>query len=243
MTDLWDQVFLDELGIDPTQHPVTSFFLFYVYFAKMLLTDLPNMSEVAKKKMMHIFFEQLCVPAVCVANPAVLSLYSLGLTTGLVVDCGNRLQIVPVVDGCVIEAATYKLKRGIAGLTEHLSRLMTKRGYFMTTASQMEVVRKIKESLCFVSQDVEADMAKPESELEKTYTLPDGKSFTLGRERFQCPESLFIPNELGVDAPGLHEILAACVAKCPIDSRKALLSHIILVGGSTLFPGLTSCCI
>ena len=163
----------------------------------MLLTDLPNMSEVAKKKMMHIFFEQLCVPAVCVANPAVLSLYSLGLTTGLVVDCGNRLQIVPVVDGCVIDAATYKLKRGIAGLTEHLSRLMTKRGYFMTTASQMEVVRKIKESLCFVSQDVEADMAKPESELEKTYTLPDGKSFYSGKREIPVPREFVYSKRIG----------------------------------------------
>ena len=38
-------------------------------------------------------------------SPGVLSMQSLGLDTGLVVDLGNRLSITPVVAGYVIEHA------------------------------------------------------------------------------------------------------------------------------------------
>ncbi|KAH3766576.1 actin subfamily protein [Pelomyxa schiedti] len=224
--EIWEHTFLEELGIDPTAHP-------------MLLTELPNMSAKSREEMTDVFFNNLCVPALHIANPAVLSLYSLGLFTGLVVDCGNRLQIVPVIDGHVIEEAVYKLKRGVAGLTEHMARLLTRKGYFfnMASAMQTDTVRKLKESVCYVALEPEKELARKEREILMNYTLPDGKVVTVGQERFLCPEVLFKPNDIGLDVPGIHTSLCDCVNRCPIDYRKELLSHIVLVGGSTLFQG------
>ncbi|KAH3767729.1 actin subfamily protein [Pelomyxa schiedti] len=226
ISEIWEHTFLEELGIDPTTHP-------------MLLTELPNMSAKSREDMTDVFFNNLCVPALHIANPAVLSLYSLGLFTGLVVDCGNRLQIVPVIDGHVIEAAVYKLKRGVAGLTEHMARLLTRKGYFfnMSSAMQTDQVRKIKESVCYVALEPEKELARKEREINMDFTLPDGKVITVGQERFLCPEVLFKPNDIGLDVPGLHASLCDCVSRCPIDYRKELLSHIVLIGGSTLFQG------
>lgn len=67
---------------------------------------------------------------------------------------------------------------------------MVCRGYHFTTSQQLEIVRDIKERLCFVSEEYEEDMiaAAESSTFERTYELPDGQTITIGDERFRCPE-------------------------------------------------------
>lgn len=56
----------------------------------MLLTELPDMTRQNKEKLCELMFEAFEVPSLYLANPAVMSLFSQGLITGCVVDCGNR---------------------------------------------------------------------------------------------------------------------------------------------------------
>ena len=67
---------------------------------------------------------------------------------------------------------------------------MSTRGYHFTTATQLEIVRDMKEKLCFVSHDFDEDLitAAESSEFERDYELPDGQIITVGDERFRCPE-------------------------------------------------------
>eukprot|EP00727_Mastigamoeba_balamuthi_P012274 m51a1_g767 putativa actin (883) ;mRNA; r:568235-571326 len=224
LADMWDYLITQELRTDPTEHP-------------LLITEVPMMCESARAKMAEILFEEFEIPALNIASPAVLSLYSQGMSTGVAVDCGNRLQIVPVVDGFAIDAATAKSRHGFANLTEHLSRLLTGRGYYFRTAREMELVRKIKEDTCYVALDYEKEMEKRVNEVEMNYRLTAEREITVGQERFQCPEAMFKPEMLGMDMQGIHRTLWKSVQSCPIDTRKALLSNIVLAGGSTLFPG------
>ncbi|CAL5358416.1 unnamed protein product [Camellia sinensis] len=75
--------------------------------------------------------------------------------------------------------------------------------------------------------------------VEKSYELPDGQVITIGAERFHCPEVLFQPSLIGMEATGIHESTYNSIMKCDVDIRKDLYGNIDLSGGSTMFPGIT----
>lgn len=60
---------------------------------------------------------------------------------------------------------------------------------------------------------------------------------TVGNERFRCPEVLFNPSMVGMEANGIHDTTFNSIMKCDVDIRKDLYSNIVLSGGTTMFPG------
>lgn len=69
------------------------------------------------------------------------------------------------------------------------------RGYAFNSTADFELVRKIKESLCYVSSDLEMDrkLANETTCIEKEYQLPDQTMIKIGRERFEASELIFNP--------------------------------------------------
>merc|ERR1719479_156544 len=127
-------------------------------------------------------------------------------------------------------------------MTEYMFKLLTERGYTFshTMDPEKEIVRDIKERLTYVALDFEAEMAKPDEDLEKTYELPDGNVITVGKERFRCPEALFNTQPLGKTLPGVHLTTFNSIMKTDVDVRKDLYENIVLSGGTTMYPGIDS---
>jgi actin beta/gamma 1 len=68
--------------------------------------------------------------------------------------------------------------------------------YFGACAAGLEKVRKIKESLCYVSENANTELLSGGAK-EQTYKLADDMEVTLKDERFQVPEALFNPSLIG----------------------------------------------
>jgi hypothetical protein len=65
--------------------------------------------------------------------------------------------------------------------------------------ADFEIVRKMKETTCYIATDFKQEALKPDksTDINKTYELPDGKVVSMGSERFKCAEAIFQPSLMG----------------------------------------------
>ena len=112
METIWQYTFYNQLRAAPEEHPV-------------LLTEVSLNSKANREKMTQIMFETFSTPAMYLANNQLLSLHSLGYTTGLVFDSGyDSSRIVPIYKGHVLNTGALQLYIGGQQVIGYLAQLV-----------------------------------------------------------------------------------------------------------------------
>ncbi|XP_071449966.1 actin-related protein 2 isoform X1 [Hetaerina americana] len=231
MCHVWDYTFGPEkMDVDPRE-------------CKILLTEPPMNPTKNREKMIEVMFEKYCFSGAYIAIQAVLTLYAQGLLSGVVVDSGDGVtHICPVYEEFALPHLTRRLDIAGRDITRYLIKLLLLRGYAFNHSADFETVRIMKEKLCYIGYNIETEqkLALETTVLVEPYTLPDGRIIKVGGERFEAPEALFQPHLINVEGQGIAELVFNTIQAADIDMRSELYKHIVLSGGSTMYPGLPS---
>merc|ERR1712130_386197 len=163
--------------------------------------------------------------------------YASGRNSGIALSCGDGvIQTIPVINGFTHYPAIRRINFGGRDITHYLAKLLSRRGHYFHTFSDLETVREIKEKFCFVAKNFEEERerARTSSALEVSFELPDGRTLDLGEERFQCMEALFNPALIHQSIPAVHELVYDAIMSCDIHQRALMFGNIVITGGTTL---------
>ncbi|XP_057453852.1 actin-related protein 8-like isoform X2 [Lotus japonicus] len=200
-------------------------------------TESAKASRRQLKEAIYTSLFDMNVPAVCAVSQATLALYAAKRTSGIAVNIGFQvISVVPILNGKVMRKVGVEVVGlGALKLTEFLKEKMQLNNL---NFQSLYTVRKLKENLCYVALDYEAELSKDTT--ASFEAIGDGW-FTLSKERFQTGEILFQPHLAGVQAMGLHQAIALCMDRChaanlPADSD--WYKTVVLSGGTACLPGL-----
>ncbi len=228
MEHLWNYTFYEKLQINPAEN-------------KILLTEPPQNPVKNREKLIERMFEGYGFAALNVSIQAMLTLAAQGLMHGVVVDSGDGVtHVVAVYDGYVPPNLIRRLDVAGRHVTQYLIKLLLLRGYAFNRTADFDTVRQIKEKCCYVAHDIvtERALAQETTCLMESFTLPDGRVIKLGRERFEAPEALFNPSLIDSEKSGMADMVFEMIQSADIDCRADYYKHIVLSGGTSMYPGL-----
>ncbi|XP_008852873.1 actin-like protein 7B [Nannospalax galili] len=223
--NIWEYIFHTAMKILPEEHAV-------------LVSDPPLSPISNREKYAELLFETFCIPAMHVTSQALLSIYSYGKTSGLVVESGHGVShVVPISEGNVLPGLPSHADYAGCDLTNYLLQLLNEAGHKFSD-DHLHIVEHIKKNCCYAALLPEEELALGLEELRVDYELPDGKVITIGQERVRCSEMLFQPSLVGCTQPGLPELTAACLGRCQNTGfKEEMAANVLLCGGCTMLDG------
>ncbi|XP_035829072.1 actin [Aplysia californica] len=213
----------------------------------VMLSTPQNLGDVLKKGLMECLVDQLNVRGVCMVQQALLSLYSYNATSGIIVDIGHRIEILPIFDGFVIEGGVARCPYGAQKVQESLTTGLLGNNYKFVSSTEQILVRYLMEKTCYVAQDYkqEEQWCKDRAIAMRTgvsfeqFNLPEGayQSIEHDLSRFHSPEGFFNVDMWEMDYPTLHRLVFQAIQTCPMDNRRHMWRAVFLSGGVTMLPG------
>ena len=226
MEHIWTQIYQD-LNLSSKENP-----LFFV--------DTPLTPRSVREKMAEFVFDKFEPPFLYMYTGSVLSLFASGKTTGLVVDSGEgRTHAVPIYEGFALPHGILKVDISGRDITLMLESLLKKTVPIFNNGNYRSEIVKIKEQFCQVASDFDfLKKTTEESDSREEYKLPDGSSIMIGLEKYNCPEILFSPSQIGKNCPGLADTVFKAISNCDANIKKDLYGNIVLAGGNCMLKKL-----
>ncbi|XP_038078245.1 actin-3-like [Patiria miniata] len=229
MEVLWDHIFKEKMKIDPSEHSV------------LLSEPDGNLSE-SRKKSLQVFFERFKVPALHLANQGMLSLYSIGQASGLVIQSGHGFtNVMTARDGHRPTFGRVPLMYAGRKMTEYTQEVIAaslREQYSLDIKTvDFELAEKFKEEHGYVRMQGEGKPSRNMVALDirgKTYSVDAGE---IGAK---IGEALFDPSVLGLSCFGLAKAVMESIELSDDEDwmDEVYLKNILLAGGNTMFKGL-----
>ena len=244
-------------GVLKIKHPIErgavmdwdSFFeiLNYIFYTLLRVDSLsdypvfycesPFMHRETKEYIARLLFETHGVRSLIMMPTPLLSMFSVGLTTGLVVESGDGLTwIAPIINGVMQDHAVQKLPLAGIDVNHNLKNLLMREGVNITSSAADEIIQDIKEKNCYFVIDPNDP---PKTGEKFSVPMPDGSNINIANHvLYQAPEVLFNPSMLGVsNVMNISEAVIASLRVLDNQYWHDMLSHIVFSGGNLSYSG------
>ncbi|GFY66044.1 actin [Trichonephila inaurata madagascariensis] len=227
---LFKKIFRD-LNVNPTEYTIQ------VCLPRSLSTNTQN-------ALVKLLLEDFEVKSVSLTHQALLTLYAHNVSTGIVVDIGDRMDILPVVDGFIVEKGVTRVPQGGQRLIHHMKHALAEKHISLSNDMDSFVVRFISENLSYIPEDYENETKIAPDLVRKSVVLENFRrddnliqAAVLEEARFQVPEGFFHPSLWGLDNAGIHQLVQKAIQATGVDVRKKIAENIYVSGGVTTIPG------
>ena len=219
-------------------------YLFYSLLRVESLSDYPVfycespfMHRETKEYIARLLFETHGVKSLIMMPTPLLSLFSVGLTTGLVLESGDGLTwVAPIINGVMQDHAVQKITLAGIDVNHNLKNLLMREGVNITSSAADEIIQEIKEKNCYFVIDPKDP---PKTGEKFSVPMPDGSTINIANHvLYQAPEILFNPGMLGIS--NVMNIAEAVIASLKVLDNQHwhdLLSHIVFSGGNLSYSG------
>ena len=156
MEKFWERTIFGLLRCDPEDHP-------------FILTEPPMNPPENREYTAEVMFESFNVPSLYIGVQAVLALAASFLwssstssqLSGTVIDAGDGVtHIIPIIDGYVLPSAIKHIPIGGKDVTHFIQEIIREREFSagcIPLEESFDIAKGIKESQCFVSNDIAQD--------------------------------------------------------------------------------------
>lgn len=219
----------------------------YIFYSLLRIEDLtqypvfycesPFMHRETKEYIARLFFETHRIRSLMMMPTPLLSLFSVGLTTGLVIESGDGLTwIVPIINGTIVQHAVQKLPLAGIDVNQNLKSLLMREGVSIASSAADEIIQEIKEKNCYFVLDPN----KPHKAGDTfSVPMPDGSKINVPTYiLYQAPEVIFNPGMLGYgNLMNLPQAIMTSIRNIDSLYWYDLLSHIVFSGGNLSYSG------
>ncbi|MFO7797069.1 MAG: double zinc ribbon domain-containing protein [Promethearchaeati archaeon] len=208
---------------NPSDHPI-------------LYVESPFEQNDVKEFIARVLFETHQFQSLIMVPSPILSCFSVGLTTGLVIESGDGITwIVPIINGQIIYQAVQKLNLAGMDISNNLKSLLMREGINITSSAVDEIIREIKEKNCYFVLDPE----NPKNTKDNVaYPMPDGSKVGIPSHiLYKAPEVLFQPQMLGSNSLSIPQAIIECLENTNKNYWGNFLTSMVLSGGNLMHNG------
>lgn len=202
----------------------------------VLYTQPTFLQKETKEYLARVLFETHRVKSLIMVPTPILSMFSVGLTSGLIIESGDGITwICPIINGQIIDQSVQKLTLGGTDVNQYLKNLLMREGIHIESSAVDEIIKDMKEKNCYFVLDPKNPPKKDE---RFNIAMPDGSTISIPHYIFhEAPEVLFQPNLVGYPINNIPQAIIASLQGIDKYYWSELLSHIVITGGNLSYSG------